>query len=228
MQPTEQPTIFISRDLEQDSVFAQYVAPKATIIGSSLIEFKAVHFDKLPTCDWLFFYSKKGIHYCLSQLEEKASLPPIGVIGQASANFLYSKYQIQAQFVGTGHPEETALAFSKLVQGKKVVFAQALHSNQSVQQLLDKNVICYNMITYQNEVKIDFKLPPVDVLVFTSPLNVKAYFDQYTYHTSQKIISIGRVTAKALKAIGITTFTIATAPNERALAVACLQAIQQK
>lgn len=226
MQTTPQPTVFISRDLEKDSVFKEQIASKAKLIGCSLIEFKAVPFGQLPTCDWLFFYSKKGIHYSLSQLEDWEQLPPIAVIGQASADFLWSKYKIQAQFVGTGHPEETALAFSKLAKGKKVVFAQAQHSKQSVQQLLDKNVVFCDVITYQNEVKVDFELPPIDILVFTSPLNVQAYFDKYSYHNTQKIISIGRVTAKALNAIGITTLTIAAAPNELELAAACLQFIQ--
>lgn len=226
MQTTQQPTVFISRDLEEDSVFKERIASKATVIGLSLIEFKAVPFGKLPIGDWLFFYSKKGIHYCLSQLDNLDQLPPIGVIGQASADFLWSKYKIQAQFIGTGHPEGTAFAFSKLVQNKKVVFAQAQHSKQSVQQLLDKNVIFYNVITYQNEVKVDFELPWIDILVFTSPLNVKAYFDIYSYHSTQKIISIGRVTAKALNEIGITTLTIAAAPNELELATACLALIQ--
>jgi len=226
MLTNQQATVFISRDLEEDSVFKQHITPKANVIGCSLLQFKAIPFGALPICDWLFFYSKKGIYYCLSQLDDLEQLPPIGVIGQGSADFLLSTYNIQAQFIGTGHPEETALAFSELARGKKVVFAQAQHSKQSVQQLLDQSVTFYDVITYQNEVKVDFQLPPIDILVFTSPLNVKAYFDKYSYHNTQKIISIGRVTAKALNAIGLTTLTIAAAPNELELATACLQFIQ--
>lgn len=226
MQIAQQPSIFISRNLEEDSVFKQSLASKAKIIGCSLIQFKAIAFDGLPTCDWLFFYSKKGIHYCLSQLESLDQLPPIGVIGQASADFLWSKYKIKAQFVGTGHPEATAIAFSPLAKDQKVVFARAQHSKRSVQQLLDDSIVIDDLITYQNEMKVDFKLPSIDILVFTSPLNVTAYFKQYSYCSTQKIISIGRVTAKALKELGITNFTIAAAPNELELATACLEFIQ--
>jgi uroporphyrinogen-III synthase len=226
MQTAPQPTIFISRNLEDDSVFKQQLASKSNLIGLSLIQFKALPFGALPIGDWLFFYSKKGIHYCLSQLEDLKNLPPIGVIGQASADFLWSKYAIQAQFVGTGHPEATALAFSKVATGKNVIFAQAQHSKQSVQQLLDSNISFCDVITYQNEIKVNFELPWIDILVFTSPLNVSAYFEQYAYHSTQKIISIGRVTANALHAIGITTLTIAATPNELALATACLKFIQ--
>jgi len=225
MQIASQPTVFISRDLEEDSVFKQQLASKSNLIGCSLIQFKAIAFGDLPVGDWLFFYSKKGIHYCLSQLDDLDQLPPIAVIGQASADFLWSKYAIKAQFVGTGQPEATALAFSKLVRGKKVIFAQAQHSKQSVQQLLGKSIFSCKVISYQNEIKVDFKLPPIDILVFTSPLNVMAYFNQYAYRSTQKIISIGRVTAKALNALGITTLTIAAAPNELELATACLKFI---
>lgn len=226
MQIAQQPSIFISRDLEEDSVFKQQLASKAEIIGRSLIHFQAISFEALPACDWLFFYSKKGIYYCLSQLDDLEQLPPIGVIGQASADFLSSKYNIQAKFVGSGHPEATALAFSKLAKNKKVIFARAQHSKQSVQQLLDDSIIIDDLITYQNEKKVSFTLPPIDILVFTSPLNVKAYFNQYSYCSTQKIISIGRVTAKALNQLGITNLTIAAAPNELELATACLELIR--
>lgn len=225
MNAQKKSTIFISRSLDADSPFRKILASKATVIGLSLIEFAPIPFEKLPEADWLFFYSQKGIHYCLSQLEQKDHLPAIGVIGQASANFLTANYALQPQFIGTGDPMETAQQFLPLVRGKKVIFAQAQQSKQSVQKLLGTAIQALDLITYTNAIKTDFELPMVDILVFTSPLNVQAYFSKYPYQNHQKVISIGKVTAQALTNYNIPKVSIATAPNEQALAAACCSKI---
>lgn len=220
---TNRPTIFISRDLKEDSIFKELVTSKGQIIGCSLLEFSPVAFKVLPTTDWLFFYSKKGIEYCLSQLEDWSDLPPIGVIGSASADFLLTNYGLKAQFVGTGHPEKTAQQFLALAKRKVVTFVQAQNSKQSVQQLIADEIMVRNLIVYQNRIKQHFELPIADILVFTSPLNVRAYFSKYPYQKHQKIISIGKVTTKALEQQGIQQIIMATMPSEQALAMTCLQ-----
>ncbi|BDS13877.1 uroporphyrinogen-III synthase [Aureispira anguillae] len=222
MAAKKNPTVFISRALNPAGAFHQLLHSKTNLIGLSLIEFEPLVFGPLPSADWLFFYSKKGIQYCLSQLDDLDTLPPIGVMGQASADFLSLNYKIQAQFIGTGDPIETAQKFSRQAKGKKVIFAQAQYSKQSVQQLLGESIQSYNLLTYTNCVKTDFELPWIDILVFTSPLNVAAYFAQYPYCQGQQIVSIGNVTAKALLEHHIDHFIIAESPHEQSLAKACL------
>lgn len=217
--------IFISRDLSSKSVFRQMLGTKTSLIGLSLIEFKSILFDRIPRADWLFFYSKSGIKYCLSQLDTLDDLTPIAVIGQASADFLKANYNIEAQFVGTGHPEKTAAQFSLVAKGQKVVFVQAKNSKQSVQNILGKQVIPIDLLVYDNCAKTDFEVPKANVLVFTSPLNVEAYFSKYTYQQEQTIISIGQTTARALKEHGVDEIIIAKEPNEKALADCCLALI---
>lgn len=219
--------IFISRDLSLDSIFRQQLEDKATLVGLSLVEFSALAFDKIPDSDWLFFYSKNGIEYCFSQLDTLDNLPPIGVIGKASAEFLKLHYNINAQFVGTGHPKETAAQFLSVANGQKVLFVQAKNSKQSVQKLLSKKVFVESLLVYDNYPKTDFELPQLDVLVFTSPLNVAAYFANYSYQKGQAIISIGRTTEQALKEQGIKTIILAAEPSEKALAACCLALIQK-
>lgn len=217
------PTIFISRDLKKDSIFKALLTNKTQVIGVSLLEFSPVEFEALPVTDWLFFYSKKGIDYCLSQLDDWSNLPPIGVIGQASADFLLEKYALEVQFIGTGHPVTTAEQFLPLVKEKKVTFVQAQHSKQSVQKLIAQTIQINNLIVYDNHIKQHFELPTADILVFTSPLNVRAYFSKYSYQIHQKIISIGNVTTDALEQQGIQQIITAEKPSEQALAYACLR-----
>jgi len=217
--------IFISRKLSSSSVFRQMLESKANLIGLSLIEFKSILFDKTPSTDWLFFYSKSGIKYYLSQLDTLDTLAPIAVIGKASADFLKANYNLEAQFVGTGHPKETAAEFLLVAKNQKVVFVQAKNSKQSVQKILGEQVNAIDLLVYDNCAKTDFEIPKANILVFTSPLNVHAYFSKYAYQQEQTIISIGQTTAHALKSHGIDQITIAKEPSEKALANCCLALI---
>lgn len=214
--------IFISRELNSDSIFWRKLSAKTNIIGHSLVDFQVLTFDKTPVTDWLFFYSKQGIINYLSQVTAWKNLPKIGVIGQASADFLQQKYAITAQFVGTGAPQETAAAFGNVAKGQKVVFVQAKQSKQSIQKLLDGQIQQENLVVYDNVPKKTTISAAIDILVFTSPLNVFSYFLQYPYQEFQKVVCIGQTTAQAVKDHGITDFMVATEASEEALAEVCL------
>jgi len=86
--------------------------------------------------------------------------------------------------------------------------------------LLWNQLAINDLIVYANEVKSNFTIPYCDVLVFTSPLNVKAYFQKYPLKSKQKIIAIGKTTEKTLQQLGIKNSIIAEKPSEQALAKA--------
>ena len=60
-----------------------------------------------------------------------------------------------------------------------------------------------NLIVYKNEKKQNIKLKEYDVVAFTSPMNVDAYFENMNSPNKQKFIVIGESTAKALLQLGI-------------------------
>lgn len=219
--------IFISRALTSNSPF-QNLLEGHTIQGLSLIDFKPIAFEYQKDADWLFFYSKNGIKYFFEQQKTTTQLPAIAVIGEASALYLKQHYSITANFVGTGHPRDTAEQFAILTKGEKVVFVQAQHSKQSVQKLLGEHIISHNLIVYNNYFKSHFEISPADILVFTSPMNVNAYFSRYTLQAFQQVVSIGKTTAKTLNQHGIANYIIASKPNETALAETCLDIINQR
>ncbi len=64
--------IFISRELTPESDFCTTLADvKCKIFDLGLIDFELVHFEVLPECDWIFFYSKAGIDYFFQNMNEK-------------------------------------------------------------------------------------------------------------------------------------------------------------
>lgn len=220
--------IFISRKLKKNSPFRQALEGSAvSIIDQSLVAFQPIPFDDFPTTDWLFFYSKNGVKYFLEQLDKNQhhQLPKIGTIGRGTAEYLKENYDLVADFVGTGNPVETAAAFHAVLEQETVLFIQAKHSKQSIQQLLPATAFTQNLVVYDNTPSLDFDIPTVDILVFTSPLNVLTYFGKYNLQSYQKVVAIGTSTRHALVQIGITDIITAATPHEQSLATACLKII---
>jgi uroporphyrinogen-III synthase len=214
--------IFISRDLGANSPFRALLGERALIEGQSLVAFEALPIQVLPTCDWLFFYSKKGIQFGWEALSDLVAAPKVAVLGQASAEYLSADFGCAADFIGTGAPESTAAAFLALAKGQRVCFVQAKQSRQSVAKLLGQQIQAQSLAVYNNQPKASLELPVCDILVFTSPLNAQAYYQHYQPLPHQKVVAIGQTTAKALRQLGITPHKISAVPHERELANCCL------
>lgn len=219
-------SVFITRDLAPDSSFKTRLSLAGyEVSGQSLLEFSAVPFLDFPATDWIFFYSKNGVKFFFENLiARQIPFPKIAyaAMGEATAQQITS-YDISPSFIGSGDPTKTAAHFLKLAQHQKVLFPQALHSRQSIQQLLKNQFDSYDLVVYENKVKAKLKLPTADYLVFTSPLNAVAYHKHKTILAAQKIIAIGQSTNKALLKLKLNAnIQIAQQASESALAEAVL------
>lgn len=191
--------MFISRELAQDSPLKLLTgAAGLEIYGQSLIHFSILPFEKLPDCDWIFFYSRNGVKFFFQGLDLlNRSLPPaikLAAMGKGTAAAL-KKHTFVPDFVGSGQPEATARAFLKVVESQKVLFARAFHSARSVQNMLDPYINIIDLPVYKNEIKTGVDLPLTDYVVLTSSLNVDAYFQNQAEDTSRVYIAIGKPTA---------------------------------
>lgn len=190
------------------------------MIGTSLIAYSALSFGDLPMVDWIFFYSKKGVEFFFKGL--KTSLPPtirFATMGAGTANKLI-EFGYQPTFIGTGLPNNTAQLFLKYAATQKVLFPRAITSMRSIQTILEQKLEVYDLVVYTNTIKKSFQIPKVDGLIFTSPLNVHAYFSKYSYE-GQFVVAIGPTTAKVLQEFNIPN-KIALKPTEKAMALALL------
>jgi hydroxymethylbilane synthase len=61
---------------------------------------------------------------------------------------------------------------------------------------------------------MDFEVTPADVLIFTSPSSVRAYFNKYSVKSNQEVIAMGPSTAEALKNSGIKSPLLPSIPGE--------------
>jgi hydroxymethylbilane synthase len=216
--------VFITRDLKETDFFKATLEEVGfSVFGQSLIAFSKVDFGIIPNCDWLFFYSKNGVKYFFENIDNQSVINKnIGTMGASTADFLTQNFGLKADFFGTGEPLQTAKAFIKIAANQTVLFLRAEYSKQSIQQQLGNTIIAKDLVVYKNQPLSDFDVIDADILVFTSPMNVEAYFNKMVLKPNQKIISIGNTTAKALEILNIERFFIAETPSEKGLVEAVL------
>ncbi len=208
-------TAFITRDLAPDSDFLYLLSREGwQVNGFSLLEFEGVPFS-YPRVDWIFFYSKNGIKFFFEQ-EEYAN-EKLAVMSKASAEYLL-EYNMKADFIGTGDADTTAPTFLKMAKGKRVLFPHAKNSRHSIRKIIENEIDVIDVLVYENRKITDFPPSNAAVLVFTSPMNVEAYFEKYELKEKQKLVAIGHTTATKLAELGFENIKIAIEPNEMALA----------
>lgn len=212
-------SVFITRNLDNDSYFHRGLKTHGyDVSGQSLIETHAISYSAIPKTDWIFFSSQNAVKYFFEQQPVLDSNIKYAVIGKGTAQALRA-YGKVADFVGNALPiSNVGKAFAeKLGDGARVLFPQAADSLQSVQKELGSSIKVHNLDVYKTLPKKDFTLPKAEVLLFTSPSNVTAYFEADTISEKQHIIAIGHSTGKELELHGVTNYTLPYSSDELGL-----------
>ena len=167
----------------------------------SLIDFKAIPVTSIPKTDWIFFSSKNAVRHFFNQ-GFNLKMQKVGCIGEATFKIL-SQYIKQVNFCGNDVDiHKTSAEFSKIIGHETCLFPISNISKKTVQQHLSANQV-FNMVVYETFSLANFKLPELDVLIFTSPSNVQNYFSKYPINPNQKVIAIGSSTLNELKNKGV-------------------------
>lgn len=214
--------VFISRDLDEHSFLKRALKNNGhTIHAQSLIEFSPLPLGGMPSTDWIFFSSKKGVEYFFEQNPPLPKNTQIAAIGNGTAK-LVKKYGYQLDFVGEGTcTMETARQFGAIAQEKSVLFPQAEQSLQTIQNTVGSHLKVHNLPIYRNQPRKDFSIDYCDILIFTSPVNAETYVQYYPIQANQKVVAIGKTTAKALEKLGCKHYTLAPSTDEVSLADVC-------
>lgn len=192
-------SVFITRELEADSVFARKLRAEGYVVsGHSLLQFQAVPFGKLPSCDWIFFYSRQGVAFFFEKNPEIPAGVQWAALGEATATQL-GKHIPCVHFTGNGDPLETSLQFLEVAAGKRVLFPRARQSKESIARALAGKIEAIDLIVYDNIQGEPVEIPDCEWLVFTSPLNASAYFSGHIPRPHQKVLAIGKTTEAYLK-----------------------------
>ncbi len=224
--------VFISRDLKESDHFrAELESNQIKVVGKSFLRFEGLPFGTVPETNWIFFYSKNGVAFFLKSEAVKSAIIKrkiqFGVMGKGTAKALEEK-GLKAAFIGEGQPDQVAEAFLKRALGKKVLFVRATHSRDSVKKILGTKIEAQELVVYQNRLSPESLKQIFNVYVFTSPLNVRAFFSKNQIPSESKVVAIGQTTAKELYRHYSSEVYISMAPNQEAMASMVLQLITNR
>lgn len=210
--------IFISRNIASSSPIRDAIG-NYILVDQSLIEFSALDFEA-PQADWIFFYSRNGVKYFFEGGQFELYPYLWACMSGGTADEL-SHYISDISFVGNGTPAEVTSSFKNVTNPDDVTcFIRAQNSLDSVNKGLGREAD-FSLPVYTNIPKSNIPDQEFDILIFTSPMNVDAWFDKRKYK-NEKVISIGKTTANHLATYGIENVIIAETPSEESIAKALL------
>lgn len=216
--------VFISRDISATSYFRKALEKhKIEIEARSLIRTVPVitKFDSyiMRNIDWVFFTSKNAVEYFFKLSPQFPKKIKFGVMGAGSEDMLRRNGHF-ADFVGESNDTvDVAADFAALANGTTILFPGADSPMRSIQQGLSAETKIIDLPVYETVLEEGVEPTGADVVVFTSPSNVEAYFADNLLEPQQKVIAIGKSTGKKFDEMGV-KYTLPFSPDEVGLAEA--------
>ncbi len=216
--------VFISREVGEHSYFRKALEKhNIEIDGRSLIRTTPIvtKLDPytLKNVDWIFFASRNGVDYFFNLKPEISKKTKFGVVGRGSESALRAHGRI-ADFVGEGiDMAEVGDLFASTLTNETILFARAQDSLKSIQSRIPDTVKIVDLPIYETVLEENIDQSFAEVLVFTSPSNVEAYFTDNLLDPGQQVIAIGTSTGKKLAEMG-TNYILPYSPDEIGLAEA--------
>jgi hydroxymethylbilane synthase len=211
-------TVLITREVTDHSPLARMARSEGwELQGIPFITTQRKALPKsIPATDWIFFSSGQAVKYFFQQRKGKPKAA-LAAIGRGTARAL--KEFGEPAFVGAdGSTHEVAKAFAAHIGEASVLFPISNASVRTVQLALKPEqvheVICY---TTEEAPKV---VGTFDVVVFSSPSNVEAYFKHNAAKSYQKWIAFGATTAEKLAAFTQLPITVLPKIDDDAIAEA--------
>jgi uroporphyrinogen-III synthase len=124
---------------------------------------------------------------------------PVAVLGEGTAK--HAEKSADVAFIGQGAVEDALKQVKHWLDGRKVLIPRGAHSKRRLQQVLPEAQL-EEVVLYHTHSKL-IALPSCDVYVFTSPSNVRSFFDINQLPSSARVVAIGHTTAEQLGAYGV-------------------------
>ena len=219
-------TVFISRDINESSyLYRALEKHNIKLEGESLIKIYPI-INKLDPfilkhVDWIFFSSKNGIENFFKLEPRLSKKTKFAVVGRGSEEML-KQYGHSAGYTGQDEgidTEEIGRTFAQLHPNSIVLFPRAKGSLQTIQNQMSDDIKVIDLPIYETVLAENVSKSNAEVLIFTSPSNVDAYFADNLIDPDQRVISIGYSTGRKLEEYGV-TYTLPYSPDEIGLAEA--------
>ncbi len=201
-------SVFITRNLRTEDYFRHVLSSKKyKVSGRSLIEMSVVPMKYFPETDWIFFSSKHAVNFFFLQNPSLGN-QKFACVGKSTADVL-RKNGKRADFIGySADTKLTGKQFASRVGDGVVLFPQAKGSLRSIQNGFVKKEQIIDLVVYETLKRNEEEILFSEIIVFTSPSNVEAYFEKNKISKDQKIIAMGEATGGALGKFGVEKYAM--------------------
>ena len=163
----------------------------------SLIDFKFLSFDLIDDFEVVFFSSIRSAKFLSESPKINLDKYSIACAGPQTALKL-NEMGLNIDFIGSNasNPKYVSKEFSLWLGARKVFIPSSNRSLRSIEEFIDDDQI-QRAIVYET-LLLPLKIFSTDVLVFTSPSNVHAYFIKNNITMDSIVIAWGHSTKDAL------------------------------
>ena len=189
--------VLITKSIEDAGELLHYaIQNQIELIYHSFLSFEQIQISEIPELDVLFFSSKRAVDFLLKQQIVSARVQ-VACIGNATQHYLEDR-GIRVDFAGSNssRPQEVSKELHRWLNGRTCGLVTAEESQRTIATYLDESLIYY-ITPYRTVIHPDKLDTSMDVLVFTSPSNVKGFLQKNEIH-HQKVVAWGKTTEEFL------------------------------
>lgn len=207
----------ITRHLAPRSALLNWAAQhQVELIHESFIRFEVIRGLDIPVTDWIFFSSPAGARLYLENYPIRAS--HVAALSSGTAEELV-RLKCVPGFVGDAAADPAAIGqsfFSKIGPAESVLFPLSEISKKSVSAAADIHPVT-EMILYKTLPDPRKLAVEPDLVIFTSPSNVRAFLQDNRLRPDTLIVALGKTTKRELQELGFTQVYLPESTEERAL-----------
>lgn len=179
-----------------------------TLTATALISFQEIPFKEIPATDIIFFSSPRGVKYFFGQCRAFPKAK-IACVGSTTAKAL-DKLGLHPSFIGNDEHsiDEVADSFRSFAEKKTVLFPVSDITLGTISSLLDTSQAI--QFPVYRTVLTSTRIEGCNVYVFSSPSNVRSFFELNTIPSNATVIAWGNSTSKELELFGVSSKKLGT------------------
>lgn len=189
---------FISSEISQ-AWQDRYAEKKIDLHAESLIQLEFCGPKDLPKSDWIFVSSKNAAQFLWDYYPDELKARNIAAVGKKTEEKLKS-FGLKCDFVGN-LSDTTAVGkeFKRMLGNQHCLFPTSNKATGKVYSELNPDQ--FETLELYRTHEINKNLGPFDLLMFTSPANVRSFLTNNQISENSSVWAIGRSTAESLKSI---------------------------
>ena len=196
---------FISSEVSEAWI-DRYAEKNIDLHAESLIQLEFCGPKQLPQSDWIFVSSKNAAQFLWDFYPNELKNRKLAAVGRKTANHL-ENFGLKCDFIGSlADTRKVGEDFKKVLMNKYCLFPTSDKTTGKVYAALADHQ--FETLELYRTLELQKKLLDFDILMFTSPANVRAFLAKNEIKKNATIWTIGPSTTKSLNPFSCNTLKV--------------------